>query len=124
MKEMIYSNRKENPKVLYIGEYKGHKFVILSLGSHPTAYVENKMAITDYHDCRLDNVCVHGGFTYCDTGYWNSESKKTLWLGWDYGHLGDYYYTDPPYPGKQWTTTEIYNEVKSVIDQIIKLKIE
>ena len=121
MKEMVYEKRKK-PEVLYNGEYIGHKFVIISLGSHPTAYVENKMAITDYCDCRLDNVKVHGGFTYCDTGYWSSESKKTLWLGWDYAHCNDYYYTDPPYPGKQWTTAEIYDEVKSVINQIIKLK--
>lgn len=123
MKEMVYEKRKK-PEVLYSCEYKGHKFAIISLGSHPTAYIENKMAITDYCDCRLDNVKVHGGFTYCDNGYWDEESKKTSWLGWDYAHWGDYYYTDPFYPGKQWTTAEIYTEVKSVIDQIIKLKIE
>ena len=121
MKEMVYRNRK-NPEVLYSGEYKGHKFAILSLGSHPTAYVENKMAITDYCDCRLDNVEVHGGFTYCGKGHWDEESKKTSWLGWDYAHCDDYQYLDTPWAGKQWTTAEIYDEVKSVIDQIIAVE--
>lgn len=121
MKEMVYENRKKS-EVLYSGEYKGHKFAILSLGSHPTAYVENKMAITDYYDCRLDNVCVHGGFTYCDNGYWGRKSKETSWLGWDYAHCNDYYYSDTPWDGKQWTTAEIYDEVKSVINQIITVE--
>ena len=127
MKKMIYGERREQPEVLYSGEYRGHKFAILNLGSHPTAYIENKMAITDYYDCRLDNVEVHGGFTYCDTGHLNEESNKMSWLGWDYAHSGDfmgYYSTDDPfyYQTKQWTTAEIYDEVKSVIDQIITIE--
>lgn len=125
MKEMVYGPRKK-PEVLHSGEYKGHKFAIINLWSHPTAYVENKMAITDYYDCRLDNVKVHGGFTYCDTGYWDEASKKTSWLGWDYAHFGDYCYSDyytPPWI-KQWTTAEIYEEVKSLIDQIITVENE
>ena len=121
MKEMVYGNRKK-PEVLYSGDYKGHKFAILNLGSHPTAYIENKMAITDCYDCRLDNVGVHGGFTYCDQGYWDEESKKTSWLGWDYAHCDDYHYSDTPWDGKQWTTAEIYDEVKSVIEQIIAVE--
>ena len=120
MKEMVYRNRKK--EVLYSGEYKGYKFAILSLGSHPTAYIENKMSITDYDDFRLDNVDVHGGFTYCDKGQWDEESKKTSWLGWDYAHCDDYCYGDPPWDGKQWTTAEIYDEVKLVIDQIIAVE--
>lgn len=121
MREMVYENRKK-PEVLYSGEYRGHKCIILSLGSHPTAYIENKMAITDYYDCRLDNVEVHGGFTYCGKGHWNEESKKTSWLGWDYAHGNDYHYSDTPWDGKQWTTAEIYDEVKSVINQIITVE--
>lgn len=122
MKEMVYGLRKKC-KILYSGEYKGHKFAIINLCSHPTAYVENKMGITDYYDCRLDNVDVHSGFTYCDTGYWDEESKKTSWLGWDYAHYGDFIYGNT-LSGKQWTTAEIYEEVKSVIDQIIAVENE
>ena len=121
MKEMIYGRRKK-PEVLYHGKYKDHKFAILSLGSHPTAYIENKMGIIDYDDFRINDVWVHGGFTYCDIGYWNDESKKSSWLGWDYAHFNDYYYTNPPLDGKQWTTEEIYDEVKWVIDHIIEIE--
>ena len=121
MKEMTYGIRKKS-EVLYSGEYKGHKFAILSLGSHPTAYVENKMDITDCYDCRLYNVGVHGGFTYCGTGHWNEESTKISWLGWDYAHYGDYCYGDTSQDSKQWTTAEIYDEVKSVIDQIVAVE--
>lgn len=125
MKKMVYGPRKKC-EVLYSGEYKGHKFVILNLWNHPTAYVENKMGIVDYNACLLDNVEVHGGFTYCDTGYWDEDSKKMSWLGWDYAHYGDYCYSDY-YTldfAKKWTTAEIYEEVKSVIDQIIAVENE
>ena len=127
MKEMIYGERKENPDVLYSGEYKEHKFAILNLGTHPTAYIEDKVGLSGYEDFRLDGVSVHGGFTFYDTGYWGDEHKKISWLGWGYGHSGDfmgYYSTDYPfyYSSKQWTTAEIYEEVKSVIRQIIKVE--
>lgn len=120
MKEMAYGLRKKC-EVLYSGVYKGHKFAIINLWSHPTAYVENKMGIVDYNACLLDNVKVHDGFTYCDTGYWDEESKKTSWLGWDYAHYGDYIYGNT-LSGKHWATAEIYEEVKSVIDQIIAVE--
>ena len=120
MKEMVYEKSKK-PEVLDSGEYKGHKFAIISLGSHPTAYVENKMGIIDDDDSRLNDVRVHGGFTYCDTGYWDEDSKQTSWLGWDYAHYGDYIYGNT-LSGKQWTTVEIYTEVKSVIDQLIAVE--
>ena len=122
MKKMVYGLRKKC-KILYSGEYKGHKFAIINLWSHPTAYVENKMGITDYCDFHLNDVRVHGGFTYCGTGHWSEESKNTSWLGWDYAHYGDYIYGNT-LSGKQWTTEEIYDEVKSVIDQIIAVENE
>lgn len=125
MKEMIYGESKENPDVLYSGEYRGHKFAILNLGSHPTAYVEDKIGLIGYEDFRLNGISVHGGFTFHDTGYWSNDSEEISWLGWDYAHYGDfmgYYSTDNPfyYHTKQWTTAEIYEEVKGVIEQIIE----
>lgn len=125
MKEMIYGERKEQPEVLYSGEYREHKFAILSLGTHPTAYVEEKIGLIGYNDFRLNGIAVHGGFTFHNTGHWGNDSKKISWLGWDYAHYDDfmgYYSTDNPfyYHTKQWTTAEIYKEVKSVIKQIIE----
>lgn len=126
MKEMTYSKYRTK-EVLYEGEYKEHKFVILSLGNHPTAYVEDKIGAVDYDDIRLDTVRVHGGFTYCGGGHWSKESAETRWLGWDYAHAGDFagYYEEGEYfyyNSKQWTTPEIYDEVKSVIEQLIEIE--
>ena len=126
MKEMVYGRMKEI-FVLYSGEYKKHKFAIINLGKHPTAYIENKIDVDDYESYLFDNINVHGGFNFCRNGYWTEESKKLSWLGWDYGHLGDYcgYLTENENKGnKKWTTNEIFEEVKYVIDQIIKIEKE
>ena len=125
MKEMVYS-AKRIAEVLHSGEYKGYKFCILNLGTHPTAYVECKIEnCNGYDDERLDTIKVHGGFTYFDDGFWDKENK---YLGWDYAHCMDYAGYEVMFPecmrsagAKKWTTTEIYEEVKNVVDQLIAL---
>ena len=75
MKEMIYSADKKN-EVLHSGEYKGHKFTILNVGTHPTAYVECKLDnCNSYYDERLDVITVHGGFTYYGQACWDKADK-------------------------------------------------
>lgn len=123
MKEIVYSD-KLKLEVLYQGNYKGYKFVILNRGYYPTAYVENKLGITDMFDERISSVNVHCGFTYCGEAYWDKEDK-TSYLGWDYGHICDYRGDMPMLffsENTQWTTEEIYEEVKFVIDQLIELQ--
>ena len=127
MKEMIYQAQRK-VEILFEGEHLDHKFAILNLGTHPTAYVECKIAdCHDYGDERLDNIQVHFGFTFFGDAYWNEQDKKK-YLGWDYAHYCDYsgYYAKDPVMadmgGKQWTTSEIYNEVKSVIEQLVALE--
>ena len=126
MKEMIYSATPKK-EVLHSGEYKGHKFTILNLGTHPTAYVECKLDnCNSYGDERLDEISVHGGFTYHGQAYWD-KADKTIYLGWDYAHSGDYmgyymkYAPDTLTNNKRWTTGEIFEEVKYVIDQLIEI---
>lgn len=124
MKEMIYSaNHIET--VLHNGEYKGHKFCIMNLGSHPTAYVECKFRDCNrYDDERFDGINVHGGFTYFGKAYWD-KGDKTHYIGWDYAHCNDYAGYEAMFPKhmrrvgtKKWTTTEMLEEVMSVIDQL------
>ena len=122
MKEMKYQ-RDEIKEILYSGEYLGRKFVILNLGTHPTAYVELKPKELEksenYSDYDLE---VHYGFTYLDKAHWDNEDTLT-YIGWDYAHCGDYsgIYTDNDgawvYNLKRWTTQEIFDEVKYVIRQ-------
>ena len=121
---MIYSLIRE-VKVLYKGEYKNYKFCIVSLGTHPTAYVECKLDnCKSYYDKRILDVKVHGDFTYMGEAYWDTEDQTT-YLGWDYSHDGDYC-TLLPFTvfEKRWTTQEIYDQVKSVIEQLIEREIK
>lgn len=125
MKEMVYSADRIM-SVLHSGEYKGYKFCVMNLGTHPTAYVECRLEnCNSYGDERLDEICVHGGFTYLGRAYWNKDDK-TIYLGWDYAHYMDYAGYEVRFPAcmrnmesKKWTTAEIFAEVKDVIEQII-----
>lgn len=135
MREMVYqaTNKQE---VLYSGEYKGYKFAIMNLGTHPTAYVENKRGFCEYDEANeATDYIPHGGFTYLGKAHWD-ESDKTIYLGWDYAHLGDYVSYDfgiaelnqiiesgiGDLDEKRWTTTEIYEEVKVVIDKLLEVE--
>lgn len=122
LKEMVYQKESKR-EIIGKGEISGRKWFILDLGQHPTAYVELKQEELEksknYDDYQLD---VHGGFTflgniYCDEG-------KT-YIGWDYAHCYDFsgIYLDNLYANyfmrenKEWTTKEIFEEVKQVINQ-------
>jgi hypothetical protein len=121
MKEMIYGTNKF--EILDMGTYKRKKYVIISMmGYHPCAYVESNVDYQDDFD-----TPAHCGFTfYGSLSHW--ENKVTLdeetkqlfsrcFIGWDYGHCDDY----APFlkSGKKWTTEEILENVKEVIDWII-----
>ena len=130
MKEMVYQAERKL-EILFEGEYLDHKFVILNLGTHPTAYVECKIPnCNGYDDKRLYDIQVHCGFTYFGDLSHLNKPYKLMYLGWDYAHCGDYagYYMKYPemcvLGEKQWTTIEIYEEVKSVIEQLIKVESE
>lgn len=119
--EMNYQNGLDKPIVLADGYYQNHKFVILSFGSHPTAYVECKLEDCDDYmsEKRLEIIDVHGGFTYYGYEYWcNCKEKK--FLGWDYAHAGDLYYYDGirEMGDKKWSVVEIISEVMDVINQL------
>ena len=101
----------------------------MNLGILPTAYVEidknNKLFKKNYND--IANIYVHGGLTY-SRSFLQDIKKDTWFIGWDYGHAGDYLGYEIIYPNelrnkedKKWTTEEIYEDVKNVIDQIIEV---
>ena len=115
--------------------FKGYHFIILNLGTHPTAYVEipegHKLFGKEYDDCNID---VHGGVTYsednltylrysdkykCDT---LCKKKDTWFIGWDYAHLNDYTGFTKCYGDVKWTTARIVNECKDVINQLKEME--
>ena len=127
MKEMIYSATRINPpEMLADGEYKGFHFYVLNLGTHPCAYVDvtdSDLNGTHYTDI---NIECHCGLTY-SRDYLHTVDKKGWFIGWDYAHYNDYvgykimFSSDLQFGGKRWTTEEIVDECKDVIDHIDKL---
>jgi len=119
MKEMVYKPKRE-VEVLHSGKYNGYDFVILSLGTHPTAYVRLPKTHIGYKK-GYDDVAVtcNGGLTYANDNVKGSD-KTGWWIGWDYAHCGDYsgYDYDFSRNGHKWSTEEIFDEVKSVISQL------
>jgi hypothetical protein len=127
MQEMIYQAERLNPpERIADGNYKGFDYYVLSLGTHPCAYIDvtdTKLKNTFYAD--IDIEC-HYGLTY-SREYLTTVEKKGWFIGWDYAHHSDYAGYEINFPvmyqsgGKKWTTQEIVNECKEVIDRLIKL---
>ena len=125
MKEMNYINTRIK-EILYEDDYLGYHFLIVSYGTHPCAYIEipktHRWYKKPYTDEELKNIECHGGLTYSDnlSHVLGKEEANGRWfIGWDYGHSGDFegYYKDFS-TEKKWTK-EIFEEVKNVIEQII-----
>ena len=120
MKEMIYKSKRE-VEVLDSGKYKGFDYLILSLGTHPTAYVRipktHKYFKQEYENIDVD---CHGGLTYSSEKVSQSD-KKGWWIGWDYAHFGDYSGYDG-FPNvtqdRKYYTSDVLYDVKEAIDQL------
>ena len=129
MEEMVYS-RNNIRKVLAHERYKGYEFVILNLGTHPTAYVNVPVGHPAYgkNYNELD-IYVHGGLTYgSDYLVIDTDELNGWWIGWDYAHYDDYHGFETSLPvylrdhGKKWTTGEILSDVVDVIEQLIAME--
>lgn len=130
MEEMVYQSRPEK-KILYKDTYRNIDFIIVSYGTHPCAYIRipenSKYYKKDYMDIN-ESFPVHGGLTYSDD-LCHIGVKEGFWYGWDYNHYGDYsgfhennlfnYGSKSEMNLKQWTTKEIYEEVKEAINYLI-----
>lgn len=127
MKEMVYSaQRIEPPLKLADGEYNGFTYYVLNLGTHPCAYID--VTDTNLNGVDYDNIDVecHFGLTY-SREYLVTVDKKGWFIGWDYAHYCDFAGYELEMPdhirtnGKRWTTAEIVNECKTVIDQLVTI---
>lgn len=125
IKPMIYDkNRSESAEQIAGGTYKNFDYYVLNLKTHPTAYVDVSNSPLNgvlYDD--IDISC-HGGLTYSKKAL-RTVDKEGWFIGWDYAHYGDYMdYGDVLFNNmfqykKKWTTEEIVEECKNVIDQIV-----
>lgn len=127
MTEMIY-RKTRHTEILDEGTYNGFHYAIVSYGSHPCAYVElpkgHKYYGENYDDIPID---CYRGLTYSsERGIMfpedNPNHRDGFWIGWDYAHLGDHFETiatnEDFFYDKKWTTEEIFEEVKNVINQL------
>lgn len=125
MKEMIYSTNSKR-EILSTGYCFGLLYFIMNLGIHPTAYIKlpNNLEIDE------NDIDVHGGITYSSDHLWISNNQKLdgKFIGWDYGHYGDYGGYEDLLPielrsgGKRWNTEEIYKEVREACYQIQRMR--
>lgn len=119
--EMVYNSmfsRDIETKILYLEKFEDGAILVLNIrGSHPCAYVQMDTpdydSIPDYDSVDVFEGEVHGGFTFF--GSMKHLCLNGIWLGWDYGHLGDAIH-DEDTRGKRWTTDEIISEVKKVYE--------
>ena len=121
-KQMIY-REKETIKILQKGEYKEFKYCIVSYGTHPCCYVflPKGHKYDGKHYDKIDIDC-HGGLTFADRDLFFNPIQTNDWIiGWDYNHCDDYagYYNDiDNVKYKKWSTYELYDEIKKVIEQL------
>lgn len=137
------NNYGKDVKILARGSYKGYEFLVIYTGSHPCAYIKGNYDLTE--EQKWVNPA-HYGITYKgNLAFWNCQKDERVkftdeereylkhnFLGWDYGHFGDYesFFSDFPDFDEEmkknprnyikWTTREILEDVKTVIEWIIK----
>ena len=136
VKEMIYKERMMKAELLANDTYKRYEYVVLSLGTHPCAYVvlddDDKLFGMDYDEIHENyDVYCHCGLTYSEdylsflefSNKYRCDVKIGIhnkWvIGWDYAHYGDYAGYCDELGGKKWSTAEMIGECKEFIDQLI-----
>ena len=132
MKEMKYQSDRKI-ELLDTGKCCGYTYYILNLGTHPTAYIDipksHKYYEKGYNDIDLP---VRYGLTYARSHLYIAKDKKIngWFLGWDYGHYGDYGGYEELLPlefragGKRWTTAEIQQEVFEACKELERINHE
>ena len=121
--QQLYDITVKKPERVADGFYRGFHFYILTMGSHPCAYVD-----VGRSEFLADEINCHGGITYEDS-ILATVPEKSYFIGWDYAHYNDFLVFNDrlakeygePYRAHKYTLTEIVKECVNVIDQIIDL---
>lgn len=129
-KEMVYKVDVEED-ILVDGSYLGYRYLIISRGQFPCAYI----VLESWHPCYMErydslDILCHGDLSYSEFGLRGLNRTHVVsnefWvIGWDYAHLNDFHGGLCEYgkafaylQGKKWTTQEMLDEVHSVIEQL------
>lgn len=116
-----------NMKIVMYGKTSNNRrWMILSCGSHPMAYVEcfDKKTVDEAEN----TIDVHGGITYTSIGSFHNRYfsiEDGMWIGWDYAHAGDAvlyrtakgsYFDDDN--DRKWQLREVLRDVERVNWQV------
>ena len=124
IKEMVYQDKwfpLDEAEVLEKNFFKGYEYFIKNRGYYPSAYIALREGQPFYKARLYEDVDVncHGNCVYVVR-----EADKTT-IGWDYNKLSDYHggtsYVQrllTKESAKVWTTEEIVEECKQVIEQL------
>ena len=123
--EFVYLPDRIDGKIVAHDIYRGMEYFVVSMGTHPCAYVKCPKEFLDEHSNDwgyAEGIYVHGGITWSGemSGLRAFRDKDGEYcFGWDYAHAGDYLGSDSytPWDNRKWTTEMIVNECKSAIDQ-------
>ena len=111
MRNTYLFNPNENGTVIFEGRYEGRNFEILTGTGHPCAGIAFPEG-EDIESVELIPVDVHGGFTIL------YRVNGELFVGWDYGHAGDFNSLRPDGGGEKFDLMTIIAEVIRVIDDL------
>lgn len=126
--KQLYDITVKEPERVADGFYRGFHFYVLTMGSHPCAYVDVTETGLNGKDYESIDIKCHYGLTY-SREYLNTVDKKGWFIGWDYAHYNDFLTFNEllakkygePYRAHKYTLSEIVKECANVIDQIIDL---
>lgn len=130
------------------GIERGYRWLIMFCRWHPCAYVgitaDHPIIKSKYGFNPCDGMfssIVHGGVTYFGScsirdemaGIRDRHENEIRWIGWDYGHYGDYDVPNPKFEDddesklererkKKWTYDEIRKECSALIDELVAIK--
>lgn len=126
MKE-LYSLTEHN-YVVDSGKIDYLHWVIRSTGDHPCAYVGSTGLFGMVSMDELDDILpTHGGITYSGNYPIDGLDPNLDWIGWDYGHAGDYQAFFEKYPedynkniknSKKYTYKDIMKDIDWVISYL------
>ena len=131
--EIYKSERLDEPLVLVDDVYEGYRYIILTLGTHPCAYIVlpngHLFYGLDYYEIMDYGVYAHGGLTYSRDYLGRNQgivSKDDgVWvIGWDYNHLDDWsglfsLSVNMGLGNRRYSVGEIRCDVLDVINQIV-----
>ena len=133
IKPMKYKRRMHPPELLYNGIHEGMHYYIVSMGTHPCAYIEiplnkQRIKLPEIFEILAGNeITYRESFLHTSEGTIMDSTGYSLFIGWDHAHSTDYVgfmeselsslfdYSDL----HKWTTEEMIEECKQAIDELL-----